>query len=127
MGLEALLIPGYGELAAIEPGCAGRELVPPSKKGLVAGFAVSGAEAATFIGAGVGSPDLNSWPIGRYVMSPTTTGGKPPGSSPDSRSSWPSPCGSETCFSWYSCNSTFFEFVWLACKFSCHKTALLCV
>ena len=91
MGLEALLFVGYGELAAVEPGCAGREIVSPSRKGLVAGFAVSGAEAATFIGAGVGNPDLKYGPIGRYVRPSTTTGGKPPRTSPDSRTSSSSP------------------------------------
>lgn len=99
MGLEARLFVGYGGLTAIEPGRAGREIVSPSNKGLVTGFAVSGAEDATFIGAEVGNAGLNSGPIGRYVRSPTTTGGKSPRSSPDSRSSRSSPCVSETCFS----------------------------
>ena len=96
-GLEILGLAEYGELAAIEPGWAERDIVPPSNKGLATDFVISCAEPATFTGAGVGNPGLTSWPIGRYVRPPTTTGGKPR-SSPDSIVSRSSPCDSEACF-----------------------------
>lgn len=99
MGLEKPLCAGYGEFVAIEPGCTGEDMVLASNKVLVSFVADSCAELATFTGAGVGNPELTSWPIGRNVMPPTTTGGKPPCASPDSRVSRSSPCDPETCFS----------------------------